>query len=103
LRPVAAARRKSQDDRAEPLVLVEVTSDSSEDYDTVDKLTFYRTTPSLREYVVVSHRERRLVVHTRDAQGEWETRTAISGGSVKVASLDAELFVHDVYRASTIA
>src|SRR5688500_10661048 len=29
-----------------PQVLVEVTSDSSEEYDTVDKLDFYRTIPT---------------------------------------------------------
>ena len=40
-----------------PAVLVEVTSDSSEDYDTTTKLEAYRTIPSLREYVVVSHRD----------------------------------------------
>jgi Uma2 family endonuclease len=85
-----------------PLVLVEVTSDSSEEYDTVDKLAFYKTIPSLREYIIVSHRERRLVVHSR-VEGEWQTRTAISGGSVQVPSLGAELSVDDVYRASTIS
>lgn len=48
-----------------PVVLVEVTSDSSEEYDTGMKFEHYRTIPSLREYVVVSHRERRIVVHRR--------------------------------------
>jgi Uma2 family endonuclease len=43
-----------------PTVLIEVTSDSSEDYDTGFKLEAYQTVPSLRDYVVVSHRERRI-------------------------------------------
>jgi Uma2 family endonuclease len=84
-----------------PLVLVEVTSDSSEEYDTVDKLAFYTTIPSLHDYVVVSHRERRLVVHSRTEAG-WETRTAIPGGRVHLASLEAELLVDEVYRASSV-
>jgi Uma2 family endonuclease len=84
-----------------PLVLVEVTSDSSEEYDTVDKLAFYLTIPSLQDYVIVSHRERRLVVHSRSEAG-WETRTAISGGRVLLASLEAELVVDEVYRASSV-
>lgn len=83
-------------------MLVEVTCDSSEEYDTVDKLVFYKTVPSLREYIIVSHRERRLFVHSR-VEGEWQTRTAISGGSVKGPSLGAELSVDDVYRASSIS
>jgi len=40
-----------------PTVLVEVTSDSSEEYDTTDKVEYYRTISTLRDYVVVSHRE----------------------------------------------
>src|SRR5258708_21132881 len=50
-----------------PMILVEVTSDSSEDYDTGPKLGYYETIPTLREYVVVSHRERRIAVHSRGA------------------------------------
>src|SRR5213082_670560 len=43
-----------------PTILIEVTSDSSEEYDTGTKFECYRTIPTLREYVVVSHRERRI-------------------------------------------
>src|SRR5438128_2426122 len=38
-----------------PMILVEVTSDSSEDYDSGAKLEYYRTIPTLREYVIASH------------------------------------------------
>jgi Uma2 family endonuclease len=85
-----------------PLVLVEVTSDSSEDYDTVDKLGFYRTIPTLRAYVIVSHRERRITLHERGADGAWVTRSATSGGVLRVACLDAELAVDRIYRASRV-
>jgi Uma2 family endonuclease len=85
-----------------PTVLVEVTSDSSEEYDTREKVDLYRTIPSLREYVIVSHRERRITVHTRSAAGEWSVRVAISGGRVAVGSLATELDVDEVYRKSSI-
>jgi Uma2 family endonuclease len=84
-----------------PAVLVEVTSDSSEDYDTTTKLEAYMTIPSLREYVIVSHRERRITVHRRDGD-RWLTRVAITGGKVHVDTLDAELDVDVVYRNSSI-
>jgi len=85
-----------------PMVLLEVTSDSSEEYDTLEKLEYYRTIPTLREYIIVSHRERRITVHGRTDQGEWVTRVAISGGRVAVDSLDADVVVDQVYRASAI-
>ena len=86
-----------------PMVLLEVTSDSSEEYDNGDKLDYYRTIPALCEYIVISHRERRITVRGRPPQGEWTTRVAIAGGCVAVESLGAELIVDEIYRASVIA
>lgn len=85
-----------------PQVLVEVTSDSSEDYDRGDKLEFYRTIPSLREYILVSHRRRELVVHQRLDDGSWVETLAGAGESAAVPSLDAELAVAEVYRNSAV-
>jgi Uma2 family endonuclease len=85
-----------------PMILVEVTSDSSEDYDTGPKLEYYRNIPSLREYVIVSHRERRIIVHTRGTGEAWAARVAINGGRVEVSSLSADLIVDEVYRNSAL-
>ncbi|HEX9459364.1 MAG TPA: Uma2 family endonuclease [Thermoanaerobaculia bacterium] len=85
-----------------PMILVEVTSDSSEDYDTGPKLGYYETIQTLREYVVVSHRERRIAVHSRGADDAWTTRVAIRGGRVEVSSLSAEVIVDEIYRNSAV-
>lgn len=85
-----------------PMILIEVTSDSSEEYDSGAKLEFYRTIGTLREYVIVSHRERRITVHQRQANGDWFARVAIAGGQVVVPSLDGVLAVDQIYRASSI-
>ena len=85
-----------------PRFLVEVTSDSSEEYDTTTKLESYQTIPSLQDYLIVSHRERRLTLHSRAADGTWLSRVAISGGKVALSSLPAELFVNEIYRSSAI-
>ena len=86
-----------------PRVLLEVTSDSSEEHDTGTKLEAYRTIASLRDYVVVSHRERRITVHHLGDDGAWITRVAIAGGRVEVASIGAVLVVDELYRRSAIA
>ena len=85
-----------------PMILLEVTSDSSEEHDTGTKLEAYQTIPSLREYVIVSHRERRITVHRRDDAGAWTARVAISGGRVGVETLGTELVVDTIYRNSSI-
>jgi Uma2 family endonuclease len=85
-----------------PAILVEVTSDSSEDYDGGLKREYYRTIPTLREYVIVSHRERKIVVETRGNDGTWATRVAMKGERIEVSSLDAELIVDEIYRHSSV-
>jgi Uma2 family endonuclease len=84
-----------------PVVLLEVTSDSSEEYDTGGKLEAYKTIPSLREYIVVSHRERRITVHRR-TDDRWAMRVAIASGSIAVETLGAELVVDAIYRNSSV-
>lgn len=86
-----------------PMVLLEVTSDSSQEYDTQEKVEYYRTIPSLRDYIIVSHRERRITVHSRDDAGTWTTKVAIRGGRVEARSLRAELMVDVIYRGSSMA
>lgn len=85
-----------------PLILLEVTSDSSEEYDTNGKLEAYKTIPTLREVILASHRERRITIHRREADGTWVMRAAITGGRVSVESLGAELIVDTIYRNSSI-
>jgi hypothetical protein len=56
----------------------------------------------LSDYIIVSHRERRITVHSRYGSDEWTARVAIAGGRVAVSSVGAELAVDEIYRASTI-
>ncbi len=84
-----------------PVVLVEVTSDSSEEYDTGEKLEIYKTIPSLQECVIVSHRERRITIHRREGTA-WIARSAIQGGTVRVETMAADLVVDVIYRNSSI-
>jgi Uma2 family endonuclease len=85
-----------------PVILVEVTSDSSEEYDTGPKLEYYQSIATLRDYVIVSHRERRITVHTRIPDGGWDTEVSTNGDDVPVASLGFRLNVDDIYRNSAV-
>ena len=55
--------RRAADDAlavVNPVLLVEVTSRSTEDYDRGEKLRHYTNVPSVREVLIASHREPRL-------------------------------------------
>ncbi|PYQ29039.1 MAG: Uma2 family endonuclease [Acidobacteria bacterium] len=84
-----------------PMIVVEVTSDSSEEYDFGKKREYYQTIPSLQEYVVLSHRERRITVWIREGSA-WSARTSVRGEQIVLPSLPAELAVDEIYRKTSI-
>ncbi len=83
-----------------PVLVVEVTSPSTEEYDRGEKLGHYQRIPSLREIVMVAHRGQRIDVVRRGADGSWTTGSAEAGGRVTLLSLGCLLAVDDVYRGA---
>ncbi len=83
-----------------PVVLVEVLSDGTEAYDRGEKFAHYRRIPSLREYVLVSQRQRRIEVFRRNEDASWTLYEAGAGQSAKLASIGCELSVDEVYRSA---
>jgi Uma2 family endonuclease len=80
-----------------PVLLIEVSSRSTERYDSAEKFDHYKTLPSLRQYVLVSHREPSLVVWTRKDDGTWQAATFREGGIAELPSIAAELDVRELY------
>jgi len=81
-----------------PVVIVEVLSDSTEARDRGVKAAHYRNLESLREYVLVSQRERRIEVHRRNEAGRWELFEYESGQRVELVSLGCVVPLDEVYR-----
>src|SRR5207237_9462577 len=61
---------------ANPTVLVEVLSDSTEAYDRGTKFEHYGQIASLREYLLVSQRKPRIEQYIRQEHGQWLLREA---------------------------
>jgi Uma2 family endonuclease len=81
-----------------PCLLVEVTSPSTEDYDRGDKLRHYKSISSLREILIVSHREPRVILHRRETNGEWSSADYAAGTSMGLVSVGVQLAVDEIYR-----
>ena len=79
-----------------PIIIIEVLSDSTEMKDRGAKFAHYRRIPSLMEYVLVSQHEPRIEVFRRTDEG-WILSEATAGESVKLRSIDGELSVDAVY------
>ena len=83
-----------------PTLIVEVLSRSTEEYDRGDKFEHYKTLPSLRQYVLVSYRERSVEVWTRDEGGVFTSVLAAEGAVADLASVGARLDVSELYDAA---
>jgi Uma2 family endonuclease len=97
---VCGRTQRSPDDPlavTNPVLLVEVTSPSTEEYDRGEKLRHYKGLPSLREVLVVSHRAPELTLHRRGEAG-WTVTTAEAGVILELASVAARIAVDEVYR-----
>ena len=81
-----------------PTLVAEVLSDSTEDYDRGEKLEHYKQVPSLRECLLVSHRQHQIELWRRQVAGPWERQTAGRGERMRLDFLGCEIAVDDVYR-----
>jgi Uma2 family endonuclease len=93
---VVCGRLETAADDAEaitnPILLVEVLSDSTEAYDRGAKWAHYRRIASLREYVLVSQVEPLIEVYRRTGGGRFELFESRSGETVELASIAAARF-----------
>jgi Uma2 family endonuclease len=79
-----------------PVLLVEVTSPSTEEYDRGEKLRHYTGLPSVREVLIVSHRVPELTLHRSEETG-WTVRKVEAGAVLELASVAARVSVDEVY------
>jgi Uma2 family endonuclease len=84
------------DSMVNPVVLVEVLSPSTADYDLGDKLLDYQSIPSLRHVVHVAFDERRIDVWTRSGDG-WAGASYREGATAELAAIDCRLDVAEIY------
>ena len=84
-----------------PRVLVEVTSNGTEDYDRGEKLEHYKQIPTLDAVVIVSHREPRVEVWSRAPDSTtWSRTEAGATSKALVPALGCTLDVDAIWRAA---
>jgi len=91
--------QRQQRDLVSPLVIVEIVSPATRDYDIVRKGRFYASLPCLANYVFVDTAERRVTVVTREREAWW-SENSTSGESFVITNtrFRCELPVDELYR-----
>jgi Uma2 family endonuclease len=90
---------ESNDTLLNPVLLIEVLSDSTKDYDRGQKFESYRTIPSLREYLTIAQDK----VHIEQWQAQGNERWLLlehaeEAASIVLNSVEVELPISDIYK-----
>ena len=98
---VVCGRPEFEDDKLDtllnPLILVEVLSKSTADYDRGTKFTSYRTIASLRDYVLISTDQVLVEYHTRKDDDSWVLREFKAGQRFTLESVGGALAIDELY------
>ncbi|MEA2238263.1 MAG: hypothetical protein QOC81_2987 [Thermoanaerobaculia bacterium] len=82
-----------------PTLIIEVLSRTTEKYDSGDKFEHYKTLSSLKQYVLLSHRERSVEVWTRGDGAQWRSAIVREGATAELLA-GARLDVRELYEAA---
>jgi Uma2 family endonuclease len=97
--PVFQDQRK--DTVTNPILIVEVLSKSTQDYDRSAKFKFYRSLPSFQEYVLVNQYQIEIEHYTKTSEG-WLLRDYDAQiQQMKLVSVGLEVAIADLYEGVT--
>ena len=82
-----------------PELIVEVLSRSTEAYDRGDKFTYYKSIPSLREYLLVAQHRPHISQFVKQSDDSWnQTEVNDLAASLYLPSIDCTLALNEVNR-----
>ena len=82
-----------------PTLIIEVLSNSTANYDRVEKFAQYQTIDSFQQYVLVSQKEYHVEVFTKQSDGQWPS-SSFRGldAKIELGVIGCTLALSDVYR-----
>jgi len=94
-----AVEDEHDDTVLDPIVIMEVLSDSTESYDRGKKFVHYRGLDSLKEYFLVSQKEYRIERFLRQDDGNWlYSEVTDPEGSIEIPSVVCRVPLSRIYR-----
>lgn len=81
-----------------PVVIMEILSDSTEAFDRGDKFACYQAIPTFKEYILVSQKKNRVEQFILSDDGKWEYRSYEGADQIlKIESVNCELPLSEIY------
>lgn len=80
------------------MLIVEVLSKSTQNYDQGDKFMYYRSIPEMREYILISQKRHHVIQHTKTETGQWLLTEYKSEEAVlKLAAIAFQIALAELY------
>ena len=89
---------KRNDTVTNPLIIIEVLSDTTKDFDRSGKFELYRTLPSLQEYILVHQDKIQLEQFIKQSEKQWLMREYTAEEiSLEFANVPVQVSLADIY------
>ncbi len=81
-----------------PVMITEVLSPSTQNYDQGDKFTYYRSIPEMKEYILISQQHYHVMQYTKTEAGKWLlSEYEMEKASIQLGSVDLESELAEIY------
>ena len=81
-----------------PIVIGEIYSPSTKEYDCGMKFEAYKSIESFREYLLIDQEQKFVTLHTKYTGEIWFQSEYFTGETLKLESVDCELNVDEIYQ-----
>lgn len=86
-----------------PSIIVQVLSNSTQNYDRTNKFRFYRSIPELQEYIMIDQYEYLVEQFTKNANGQWVLTEYESVDAIlSLQSIDFQISFSDIYEGVSL-
>lgn len=87
-----------------PLLIAEVLSKSTKNYDQGDKFSYYRSIPELKEYILIDQYQYHVMQYVKTAEGQWLfTEFESEAAVLSLQSIDFQISFSELYEQVNFA
>ncbi len=87
-----------------PLLIVEVLSKSTKNYDLGDKFIYYRSIPEFKEYILIDQTKYHVMQYAKNPNGQWLlTEQELTEGVLELSSIKFQIHLKDIYEKVNFA
>jgi len=87
-----------------PMLIAEVLSKSTQNYDQGDKFLYYRSIPEFKEYILIDQYQYHVMQYVKTAEGQWSfTELEGESATLSLQTIDFQIPLNELYEQVNFA